>query len=423
MKTHRADPRRIALVVVCLMSTSALAQWPQWGGPNRDFKSDAKGLAAKWPDEGPKRLWSRSLGDGLSSIAMDDGKLFTMYRDGEDEVVIAIDAETGKTVWQKKYPAVVPEGVETRFGVGPRSTPTVFGDYVYTLGFAGMLRCAQKTDGKAVWSHDLVKEFGAESPEFGFASSPTVHKGNLIVAVGGKGCGMMAFDLVTGSVSWQKHDFGNIYSSPVVIDVKGQDQVVLLVDRELVAVDPENGDLIWRQEHVNQYKTNISTPLFGRDGLLYATSGGDAGSRVLRLVRKGGETKVKKVWAHRKASVGQGNVVRVKSHLYGCAGNGPNTFLAATNAKTGKTLWKERGFSHGTIVYGDGKLIILDEDGILTMVKASPKAYEKISSFKLFDVGDKKKSWTLPILVGNHLYARDNDTLVALDLGKPKKQR
>lgn len=417
MKTHRAMPRRSALLFVCILSTSALGQWPQWGGPNRDFVSSADGLSSKWSDDGPKRVWSRPLGEGLSSIVMDDGKLFTMYRDGEEEVVIAIDAATGETVWQNKYAAVVPSGVETRFGVGPRSTPTVSGDYVYTVGFSGMLQCAQKKDGKTVWSHDLMKEFGAESPSFGFASSPTVHQGNLIMAAGGKGCGMMAFDLATGSVVWRKHDFENTYSSPVVINVKGQDQVVLLVNNELVAVDPVNGDLIWRHEHVNQWKTNISTPLWGKDNLLYATSGGDAGSRVLRLVRKDGETKVKKVWAHRKASVGQGNVVRVKNYLYGCAGNGPNTFLAVTNAKTGKTLWKERGFSHGMIVYGDGKLMILDEGGTLTLAKASPKEYKELSSFKLFDLGDKKKSWTLPILVGKRLYARDNDTLVALDLG------
>ena len=417
MNTHRADPRRCALVIVCLMSTTVLAQWPQWGGPNRDFKSDAKGLAAKWPDDGPKRVWSRPLGDGLSSIAMDDGKLFTMYRDGEEEVVIAIDAATGKTVWQNKYATAVPKDVETRFGVGPRSTPTVSGDHVYTLGIAGMLRCARKNDGKTVWSHDLIKEFGAKPPEFGFASSPTVYQGNLIVAVGGKGNGLMAFDLASGSVVWRKHDFENIYSSPVVINVDGQDQIVLLVDRELVAVDPSNGDLIWRHEHVNQWKTNISTPVWGGDGLLYTTSSGDSGSRVLKLSRKGGKTNIDEMWAHRNASVGQGNVVRVGDYLYGCAGHGPSTFVVAVEAETGKTAWKERGFAKGMIVYGDGKLIVLDEGGTLTLAKASPKAFEVLSSFKLFDLGEKKKSWTLPILVGKRLYARDNDTIVALDLG------
>ncbi|MCH7591498.1 MAG: PQQ-binding-like beta-propeller repeat protein [Planctomycetes bacterium] len=417
MKTHRANPRRCPLFIICLMSTSVLAQWPQWGGPNRDFKSDAKGLAAKWPDDGPKRVWSRPLGDGLSSIAMDDGKLFTMYRDGEEEVVIAIDASTGKTVWQNRYAAVVPSGVETRFGVGPRSTPTIAGDRVYTLGIAGMLQCTRKKDGKTVWSHDLIKAFGAKSPEFGFASSSTVYQGKLIVAGGGKGNGIMAFDLVSGSVVWRKHDFENVYSSPVVINVDGQDQIVLLVDRELVAVNPDNGNLLWRRDHANQWKTNISTPVWGSDGLLYTTSGGDAGSRVLKLARKDGKTDPKEVWAHRKASVGQGNVVRVGNHFYGCAGYGPNSFLAVVHAETGEMAWRERGFAKGMIVYGDGKLIVLDEGGTLTLVKASPKSFEVLSSFKLFDLGEEKNSWTLPILVGKRLYARDNDTIVALDLG------
>ena len=123
------------------------------------------------------------------------------------------------------------------------------------------------------------------------------------------------------------------------------------------------------------------------------------------------------MWAHRKASVGQGNVVRVGDHLFGCSGRGPSAFLAAVNVETGETTWKERGFAKGMIVYGDGKLIILDQEGELSLVKASPKGFENLSSFRLFDLGDEKKSWTLPILVGKRLYARDNDTIVALDLG------
>lgn len=405
------------ILVVVVAAAPAAAQWPQWGGPSRDFKSNATGLAAKWPVDGPKRVWSRPLGDGLSSIAMDDGKLFTMYRDGEDEIVIAIDAATGKTVWQNRYAAKVADSVETRFGVGPRSTPTVSGDHVYTLGVAGMLQCMRKKDGKTVWSHGLIQEFGAKSPEFGFASSPTVHKGKLIVSAGGKGNGLFAFDLASGSVVWRKHDFENTYSSPVVINVDGQDQIVLLVNSEILAVDPGNGEVIWRREHVNQWKTNISTPLWGEDGLLYTTSSGDAGSRVLKLSRKGGKTNVEEVWAHRKAGVGQGNVVRVGDYVYGCAGYGPSSFVVAVEAETGKMAWKERGFAKGMIVYGDGKLIVLDERGTLTMAKASPKAFEILSSFKLFDVGETGKSWTLPILVGDRLYARDNQTIVALDLG------
>ena len=149
------------------MSTSVLGQWPQWGGPNRDFKSDAKGLAAKWPDDGPKRVWSRPLGDGLSSIAMDDGKLFTMYREGEEEIVIAIDAASGKTIWQNKYPAKVADSMDTRFGVGPRSTPTVAGDHVYTLGVAGRLRCGGKKDGKTVGAHPRNRALVVQGKGFG----------------------------------------------------------------------------------------------------------------------------------------------------------------------------------------------------------------------------------------------------------------
>ena len=401
------------IVASALISVPAFGQWPQWGGPGRDFRANASGLATKWPDEGPKRLWSRPLGGGFSSIALDEGRLFTMYRSGDDEIVVALSAETGKTIWEHKIAAPMIEGIDTKFGKGPNATPTVVGDKVYTLGVTGMLHGLDKKTGKVVWSHDLIKEFGATPPEFGFSSSPIVHKKSLVAAVGGKGCGMMAFDLTSGSVLWQKHDFENTYSSPIVINVDGQDQVVTLVDREVVGLNPVDGELLWRHEHINQWKTNISTPVWGKDNLLFTTSGGEAGSRVLKLSRKGGKTTVKEVWAHKKASVGQSNVIRVGDHLYGCAGHGASSFITGVHLETGETTWRERGYRQAMMIYGDGKFIILDGEGMLSLATATPEAFTVLSTFRLFE----DKSWTIPTLDGTRLYARDLKTITALDLG------
>lgn len=409
----RVNSGRAAMLLAFALPASVFAQWPQFGGPNRDFKSDATGLAEKWSDDGPRPIWSRSLGEGYSSIVMDGGRLFTMYRSSDKEIVVALDAGTGETIWEQEYEAPIAEGIEKRFGVGPRSTPTIAADHVYAIGITGKLSCLTKKDGKLVWSHDLMREFGAKAPEFGFASSPIVYGNTLIAAVGGKGSGMMAFDLMSGSVIWQRHDFENTYSSPMVIDVDGQDQVVLLVDREIVAIDPTNGDVIWRHEHVNQWKTNISTPVWNGVDLLFVTSGGEGGGRVLKLARKDGKTSLEEVWANRKTGVGQSNVLRVEDHLYGCAGYGPNSFIMAVNLETGKTAWKERGYKSGTMLYADGKLIVLSGDGDLSLIEASPKACTVLSTFKLFE----KDSWTVPTLVGQRLYVRNRETIVALDLG------
>ena len=165
--------RRIAFAgtfVVALAGTAS-AQWPQWGGPNRDFRSTAMDLAEEWPEAGPRKVWERALGAGYSSIVADGGRLFTLYRSGEEEVVVCLDARTGATVWEHRYRPTWREP--------PNSTPTVFGDQVYTLGVCGQLCALDKNSGKLVWSHDLVAEYGTKPPYYGFSASPLVH-GDLV---------------------------------------------------------------------------------------------------------------------------------------------------------------------------------------------------------------------------------------------------
>lgn len=329
----------LAICMVAMTSGLAQAQWTGWGGPNRDFKSDSKGLANQWPEDGPRKLWSRDLGEGYSSLAVDAGRIYTMYRSGDEEIVVSLNAENGETDWEYRFISIVAKAdkkgkdkkgkgrkgkdrkgkdkekskpaFSTRFGTGPNSTPLIHNGKVYALSINGVMLCLDQKTGKKIWSQDLVKDHRAEYPKFGFSSSPIVYKNTLIAAVGGKSSGMMAFDLNSGSVIWKKNNFQNIYSSPIMINVDGQDQVVLLTDRKVVGINPSSGNVYWQHKHENQYKTNISTPVWDSSGLLYVSSGGEAGSRGLKLTRKGKKTRVEEVWANKKMGIGQGNVVRV----------------------------------------------------------------------------------------------------------------
>ncbi len=413
IRTLKSVVTCLSLLGVVLVAPAALAQWPQWGGLNRDFKSSAKGLSKRWAKDGPKRLWSRALGEGYSTILVDQGRLYTMYRNGENEVVVALEADTGKTVWEYKYAAPVLKGIEKRFGIGPNSTPIIVDGRVYALGFGAHLHCLDKLTGKLIWSHNLVKDLGAKPPEFGFSSSPVAHGNLLIAAVGGKGCGMMAFDLVSGSVVWKKHDFINIYSSPIVINVDGEDQVVLLTDREIVGIDPVRGELKWRHPHENQWKTNICTPLWSKEQMLFISSSGDAGSRSLKLTRVDGKTKVEEIWATRKMRTSQGNVVRIGKYLYGSTGDKSVSYMVAVHASTGKVAWRKRGFPEANLIYANGMLVMLDWDGKLSLAKATPKSFKVRSKVELL----KKPAWTAPTLVGKTLYLRDKETIMALDMG------
>jgi outer membrane protein assembly factor BamB len=246
--------------------TAALAQsndWAQWGGPQRNFKSETKGLATTWPATGPRRLWQRELGEGYSAIAVESGMLFTMYRKGENEIVIALDAATGKTIWEFSYAAPFSTGYDMSNGPGPHATPLVSGNYVFTSGATGKLHCLDKKSGKLVWTHDLLTEFDGTLRVNGYSCSPIVYKNNLVMMVGGPSSSLVAFNRKDGSVAWKKHAFKNSTSSPIVISVDGQDQLVAFMYSEIVGVDPNDGNLLWTHPHRAEFGLNTSTPVWG----------------------------------------------------------------------------------------------------------------------------------------------------------------
>jgi len=179
----------VLVVALLLTAPSASAQatdWAQWGGPHRDFKSDAKGLAASWPAAGPRRLWQRELGEGYSAIAVERGVLYTMYRKADNEVAIALDASTGKTIWEYSYAAPFSPEYDMSNGPGPHATPLVTGNFVFTSGATGKLHCLDKKTGKLLWSHDLINEFHGTLRVNGYSCSPIAYKDKVVMLVGGQ---------------------------------------------------------------------------------------------------------------------------------------------------------------------------------------------------------------------------------------------
>ncbi|MDE2905570.1 MAG: PQQ-like beta-propeller repeat protein [Acidobacteriota bacterium] len=234
---------------------SAEPEWPGWGGPRRNFTSDAVGLADSWPAGGPARLWSRPLGGGHSSILVDRGRLFTQYRPPEgsephawreEEVVVALDAATGRTLWEHRYPAPL-DGLDVPLGVGPHATPLIVGERLFATGTNKQLLALDKATGEVLWSHDLVRDFGAP-PHYrimprkpGYSCSLLAY-GNLIIATaGGPGQAVMAFHQDDGRVAWRSGDFAIAPASPILITVEGREQVLVFASDRVVALDPASG--------------------------------------------------------------------------------------------------------------------------------------------------------------------------------------
>ena len=402
-----------ALLVLMPVTTALAQDWAQWGGPHRNFISDTKGLATTWPATGPRRLWQRELGEGYSAIAVERGMLFTMYRKGDNEVAIALDAATGKTVWEYSYAAPFSPEYDMSNGPGPHATPLVSGDMVFTSGATGKLNCLDKKTGKLLWSHDLIKEFQGTVRVNGYSCSPIAYKDTIVMMVGGPSSSLVAFNRQNGSVVWKKHDFRNSTSSPIIINVDGQDQLVAFMWSDIVGVDPNNGNLLWSHPHPAEHGLNTSTPVWGPDNLLFMSSGYGGGSRVLKLSRAGDKTTVEEVWANSLMRIHFSNAIRIGDFVYGSSGDfGPAPFTAV-NVKTGNVVWRNRSFPRASALFADGRFIILDEDGHLLLATATAEGLTVTSKAELL----QNQSWTVPSLSGTRLYLRDRKNIVALELG------
>jgi outer membrane protein assembly factor BamB len=403
-----------SLIVLALACLPAFAQdWPQWGGPGRDFKTTATGLRTRWPAGGPPKLWNRSLGEGHSAIVAEGGRLYTMYRKGEQEVVIALDARTGKTIWEYSYAAPYLRGMDMSYGDGPHATPLIVGQSLYAVGATAKLFCLDRATGKPRWSHELWRGFTGGT-HTGYSSSPLAYKNTLIMQADGAGRSLMAFDLNSGRVVWQALNFRISNSSPIIINVDGQDQLVVFTHGEILGADPNDGALLWSRRIAAQWEFHftISTPVWGQGNLLFASAAYGVGGRVLHLSRSGGQTVVKELWQSERTRVHKENAIRLGDVIYASTGHLGPAFFTAIDVKTGKVLWQDRRFSHANFVYADGKFIILDEDGALGLATPTSRGLTVHSQVEILT----SRSWTAPTLVGRTLYLRDRKNIMALQL-------
>jgi outer membrane protein assembly factor BamB len=388
------------------------AEWTRWGGPHGDFTVEVAALASTWPAEGPKKLWTRELGDGYSAILAQDGRLYTHYRTGSQESVICMDAATGATVWEHRYDAEPAEGHVHQFGAGPRATPLIAGDRIYAIGVSGVMHALDKKTGKVAWKHDLWTEYAGTRLNHGYSSSPIEYKDMVIVLIGGENQSIAAFRKSDGTPVWKGLTFKNSYSTPRILNVDGEDQLVTFMSDHLIGVSPAKGTLLWKYPHVNQWEQNVNLPVMADGNHLFLSSP-ETGSRGLKLSRKNGETVVEEVWSTKKIQFYHVNSVVRGEYVYGSTGTMGPAFFSAVNIKTGEIPWRERGFSKANCVMAGDRLILLDEDGQLALATATPEALTVHSKAQVLD----KVAWTVPTLVGKTLYLRDKKQILALDLG------
>jgi len=408
----------LAALVIAPATTlgQTTASWTQWGGPRRDFMSDSKGLAASWPSSGPKKLWSRSLGEGHSSILVENGRLYTMYRQvaarPHEEVVAALDAASGKTLWEFKYPAPT-TGIQFDQGLGPHSTPLIAGTRLFAMSSRSELFAIDKATGKRIWTHDLVKEFNAPLTARGYSGSPILYNGTIIVTMGGPNQAVAAFNQETGKLVWKAGYFVWAPASPILIDVDTQPQLVVFGGDIVTGMDPATGQQLWKHPHKTDYGLNISTPVWVPDShLLFVSSAYGTGTRAIELRQTAGKTTVTEKWHTGRMRVHIGTVIRLGDFAYASSGDFGPAFISAIDLKSGAIAWQDRSFARAQLLYADGKLIVLDEDGMLGLATIDQKGLKVLARASVLE----NLAWTPPTLVGTTLYVRDRKTLAAFDL-------
>lgn len=400
-------------------SAPAVGGWPQWRGPGRDGVSQETGLLDRWPEEGPPVVWkAEELGSGYSSVAVVDGRIYTLGKFGAETYLLAISATDGKRLWQ------------TLVGTGdaPNGTPTVDAGLVFAVSHAGDLLCADAVTGSELWRKSFPRDFGGRMMSgWGYSESPLVDGDRLIVTPGAPDAMLAALNKRTGRLIWKSALPANVgtagqdgagYSSIVVSRAAGSKQYVQLVGRGLIGVDARTGRLLWAYNRVANGTANVPTPIISGDYVFGSTGYGDGGSVLLKLVRSRGRWEPREEWykESRELQNHHGGMVLIGEHVY--MGHGHNNgFPVCFRLVDGADAWRPgRGPGTGSaaVVAADGHLYFRYENGRMALVEATPAGYRLKGTFS---IGIQHgKSWSHPVVVGGRLYLRDQHEMLCYDL-------
>jgi len=414
MKDTRIHVARALGALIVLINVAsfeqASADWPQWRGEHRDGVITDIKAPAEWPKE-LQQQWQVAIGEGHSSPIAVDGKVFVMTREGDNEVVRCIELASGNEVWKKQY-ASTPElnSAVGRFVNSPRATPAAADGRVYTLGAGGILSAFKVDDGDLVWRYDpkdAVAEFPNQFAEFGCAASPMILKDRCVAMMGGKDKGMLAaFDGATGKIRWRVDCDGPAYSSPVVLNVGGAEQIVVQSQANVIGVSL-TGERLWSLPFETAYRQNVVTAIAHDDCVIFS------GFREPLQAWRTANNQPDKAWENDKHSMYMSSPVLHGDLLFGMSERQAG-HIYCVDARDGRTLWTSsgrRGENVSLQVLGD-LLVLLNEKGTLTIARTSQEKYDVITEYKLADGG----TYAHPVFVDGHILIKDQENLTSYAL-------
>ncbi|MEM7316149.1 MAG: PQQ-binding-like beta-propeller repeat protein, partial [Planctomycetota bacterium] len=414
--------------------------WPTFLGPNGNSRSSETGFQMDWNQHPPKVLWDVEVGASYAICSISRGRCFVFDRVEDTARLRCLNSETGKPLWQYTYPTKYEDMLG--YNNGPRCAPITDGRLVYIFGVDGQLHCVKASDGKRVWAVDTAEDYGVVQNFFGVGSTPAIYNDMLLVMIGGspdeshgfgqmeldrvvgEDSGIVAFDRFTGKERYRLTDELASYASMVTARINDRDWAFAFARGGLVGFNPANGKLDfrfpWRARILES--VNASTPVIVGNEVLITETYGPGGC----LLAVGPDGKNRVVWkdergAKRSMAAHWNTPVHHKGYIYGSSGrHSQPAELRCVDWKTGKVQWSKPGLARASLLYVDGHLICLSENGVLRSIEATPEAYREKGKLEWADENGRAllryPAWSAPILSHGLLYVRGNDRLVCAEL-------
>jgi len=411
--TGRSRARVAHALLACgLLATSAAAEdWPAYLGPRQNGTSAETGLLLDWPEDGPPRLWSKRLGPSFSPPVIAGGRLVTAHRIGDEVIVECLDAATGKTLWAFRYPTRYAD--EFSYNGGPRSSPTIDGDRVYTYGAAGVLTCLDLATGEKVWQRRLNAQLEAPKNFFGVGVPPVIENDLILLNPGAPdGAGVVGIDKHTGKTAWKASDHGPSYSTPVTCTIHGRRMALFLTQNGLLIVEPATGKILhdFPFRSPLYHSVNAASPVVV-DDVVFLSAAYTVGSIALRVT----PDELTTLWRDKKNFQNHwATSIYHDGYLYGAHGrHEKDAVMRCIDSGTGAVRWTSPpGLGRTTFIMAQGHLLVMGERGYLALVEVTPERYVEKERVRLL----KYPCWAPPVLANRRLYLRGETELLCLDL-------
>jgi outer membrane protein assembly factor BamB len=379
--------------------------WTNFRGPNRDGNYDEMAVLTQWPSGGLAPLWKQPIGIGFSSFVVADGRAYTIEQRRQQEVVAAYDVANGHELWKQGWNAEFTDSA----GDGPRSTPTWDNGRIYALGATGELRCLDAKSGGVLWGKNILSDNGAANLSWAMAAAPLIVDDKVIVLPGGtSGKSVVAYNKTSGARVWSSQNDRQAYVSPMLVNLSGRRQILVVSSSRVMGLAPEDGSLLWSVGWDTEMGINVSQPIPVDNNRFFISSGYGKGAALVEVSGSGRNLSARVLWENIAMKNKFNSSVLYQGFVYGL----DEGILTCLDVNTGERKWKGGRYGYGQVLLASGHLIISTDSGELALVKASPAQYSEVARFPAL----QGKTWNYPAIAGGKLLMRNASEMVAYNI-------